>query len=844
MKRFLYVFLIIISLLMITGKEKIIKAAGEDIASGYSIGINWRITSNGELIIGNGNSQVMTLNGKNGNNQYSYPWDKYRSRINSVRFDGDVYSGTYIGCMFYKCVNLATVNLQGFHTVDARYMNCFFQSCPKLVDIYFGDFDVSNIELMRYVFDGCKALQNLDLTSWNTEKATDMQYLFRNCSQLTSLNLSSLNTSRVTNMKNMFDGCSSLGSLILGENFSFKGAGITEQSNQAVLPTLSGSQYSGTWIRKDEEYGPYTSEELRDHYAAEMAGVWVRGIKDNPYAVFDETTGTLSFVKSKEVHANKTTGTVRSISGGEYTGTIFAVSENGGDRTWDSVASKVEKIVFVDEIKPTSTARWFSYFTKAVSFDLAKLNMGKVKNMESMFLNCESVEELDLSGFDTSSVTNMRNSLRALKRCKSLNVSGWDTSNVTDMSGLFYEEAAYKELDLSSFDKSKVTKDGIMFPTSGVRKLILGEKWRFVDQGYSSESTLQPQKGLVDGVTYTGKWIRDDETYGPYSVGDFMKKYTPDMAGTWVWEEKPVNYTVKFLPPDNENYGGSMPDQKINAAEAGTLNENSFYRFNYHFDHWNGSDSRTYEDKAVIPATTFKVGDVLTLTAVFEKDDNHLAFTDGEAEITLHAGEKVVLPDLPGGMTYQVYEETPGGWQLVDQTNTAGIVPANGIADSSFVNEYVPGTATISLIAQKTLDGRAPADGQFTFELLQGDEVVQTVSNNAAGMVTFDQLVFKQPGTFIYKIREVRGEDNSISYDSHVETITITVEDDGHGNLTATKSIGDTVPSFANETKPGTLQVSKEAVGGTGEDVFTFEITLTDGYGRSLEDVTILSEYK
>ena len=209
----------------------------------------------------------------------------------------------------------------------------------------------------------------------------------------------------------------------------------------------------------------------------------------------------------------------------------------------------------------------------------------------------------------------------------------------------------------------------------------------------------------------------------------------------------------------------------------------------------------------------------------------------------------IALPNLPGGTAYQVWEETPSGWQLVDQTNPAGTIPSNNWSDSSFTNQYVPGTATISLIAKKTLDGMAPTKGQFEFELLKVDtnagtsEIVETKSNNASGMVIFEQLIFKQPGTFTYQIREVRGDDPAISYDNHTETITITVVDDGAGNLTATKSGNDDeVPSFENETKPGSLQVVKETEDGTGEEYFTFEISLTDDYGRPLDNVAILGQ--
>ena len=493
-----------------------------------------------------------------------------------------------------------------------------------------------------------------------------------------------------------------------------------------------------------------------------------------------------------------------------------------------------------DTSNVTDMYQMFYNCSGLTNLDVSKFDTSNVTTMTYMFNNCKNLTSLDVSKFDTSNVTTMTYMFNNCKNLTSLDVSRFDTGKVTNMYAMFANCSGLTSLDVSGFDTSKVMNMSSMFSDcSKLQEIELGKKFSFKGKNITS-TTNQAILPTPPSATTTQKWIRDDEAYGPYTPAELRNNYTSEMAGKWIWQEKPINYTVKFLPPDNENYGGSMVDQKIKAEEVGTLNENSFYRFNYHFDHWDNSNGKTYEDKASIPANTFKAGDVLTLTAVFEKNDNRLVFTDGEAEVMIRAGEKISLPTLPGGTTYQVYEETPSGWQMVEQTGAAGIIPANGVADSSFVNEYVPGTATISLIAQKTLDGRAPSDGQFTFELLQGDEVVQTVSNNAAGMVTFDQLVFKQPGTFIYKIREVRGEDASISYDSHVETITVTVEDDGHGNLTATKSIGDTVPSFENETKPGTLQVSKEAAGGTGEDVFTFEITLTDDYGRSLDDISIL----
>lgn len=65
------------------------------------------------------------------------------------------------------------------------------------------------------------------------------------------------------------------------------------------------------------------------------------------YAVFNSDTGELDFIRSTETHSNSSTGTVRSISGGSYTGTIYAGFENSNDIPWSSNLTKVK----MDNIK-------------------------------------------------------------------------------------------------------------------------------------------------------------------------------------------------------------------------------------------------------------------------------------------------------------------------------------------------------------------------------------------------------------------------------------------------------------------------------------------------------------
>ena len=93
-----------------------------------------------------------------------------------------------------------------------------------------------------------------------------------------------------------------------------------------------------------------------------------------PCAVFTDD-GTLSFIRptADSFYTSGSTGTVKSISGGEYTGKIFTISDTSS-MTWSSVASQVKKVVFVDKIKPVSTAYWFRNFTQCIDFDVKNLD--------------------------------------------------------------------------------------------------------------------------------------------------------------------------------------------------------------------------------------------------------------------------------------------------------------------------------------------------------------------------------------------------------------------------------------------------------------------------------------
>ena len=91
---------------------------------------------------------------------------------------------------------------------------------------------------------------------------------------------------------------------------------------------------------------------------------------------------------------------------------------------------------------------------------------------------------------------------------------------------------------------------------------------------------------------------------------------------------------------------------------------------------------------------------------------------------------------------------------------------------------------------EKELDGRALTDGEFRFKLTEEksatDRYEETVTNKN-GKATFSELSFSNPGTYKYKITELKGSDTNVDYDAMTVTMTVTVtEKNAVGDLEAT----------------------------------------------------------
>ena len=110
---------------------------------------------------------------------------------------------------------------------------------------------------------------------------------------------------------------------------------------------------------------------------------------------------------------------------------------------------------------------------------------------------------------------------------------------------------------------------------------------------------------------------------------------------------------------------------------------------------------------------------------------------------------------------------------------------------ATFTNVYRAAPASVKITAIKKLVGRDLRDGEFAFTLTgEGDtaDISQTAKNDAYGNVSFDELTFEAPGVYTFRISEVKGTEEGMTYDESVYTITVTVVDKGEGQLEASLS--------------------------------------------------------
>lgn len=194
-------------------------------------------------------------------------------------------------------------------------------------------------------------------------------------------------------------------------------------------------------------------------------------------------------------------------------------------------------------------------------------------------------------------------------------------------------------------------------------------------------------------------------------------------------------------------------------------------------------------------------------------------------------------------LTYVVKDNNDG--KLVVESST--VMPSEGTENGvtpntmTFTNSYQPGQTSYQISGTKVLENadpsttRTPADGEFTFALIDvatGQEIDRT--KNVGKAFTFKAISYTATGSHAYQVKEVAGQDGTITYSDAVLDVTVSVTDDGSGQLTATANKTAADLTFTNIYTPtattATITGTKALTGrDLAEGEFSFDLKDADG---------------
>ena len=188
----------------------------------------------------------------------------------------------------------------------------------------------------------------------------------------------------------------------------------------------------------------------------------------------------------------------------------------------------------------------------------------------------------------------------------------------------------------------------------------------------------------------------------------------------------------------------------------------------------------------------------------FELLEDGVTVASGTNDVNGNVTLSPIHYEAPGTHTYMLREACPNALGLYkgvtydgttytvvttvsdngDGTLTATHKLEGTTESAGFTNKYHAMPTQVSIGAIKVLEGRELKKDEFSFKLV-GEDIESTVTNDADGKINFDKFEYDEPGTYVYTISEVKGDEAGMTYDKSVFTATVNVVDDGEGNLKA-----------------------------------------------------------
>lgn len=406
-------------------------------------------------------------------------------------------------------------------------------------------------------------------------------------------------------------------------------------------------------------------------------------------------------------------------------------------------------------------------------------------------------------------------------------------------------------------DSQTVEFGELKFTKAGSYGFTVTEKQPAEDAGW----TFDDADG--DGFTDTHRVeivITDKNADGKYDGKLYVESVTSDVG-----LDQPVQITNSYKT-DPVVVGGEDAEQQITVQKSVT-GDNTAADAEFNFQLEPVVDDTNTEDvwRANVEAAEDGFEPKTTITGGVTTDASKTATFGGirfkaAGDYTFKVTEVEGTDDQadPSGWTYDGHEALvtvrvtdDGEGKLkatVSYNNDDATTDADKAVDNAaaFTNSYSTsstnadtGSADVQLT--KVLEGKAWEGDSFMFQIAADksnpdapmpEKTEVTVStptgkddnNNDQATFDFGSITFDTPGTYVYKVTEVKGNNAGITYSKNEATITITVTDNHDGTLSAGVTIANNV--FTN-TYASELDYAE---GGGLEIVKTFENATMRGF--------------
>ena len=308
----------------------------------------------------------------------------------------------------------------------------------------------------------------------------------------------------------------------------------------------------------------------------------------------------------------------------------------------------------------------------------------------------------------------------------------------------------------------------------------------------------------------------------PVEFGADKKSFKVSLGNVAQGEGYSIVYKVKipYTPANGEKF---LNNVTLNAQKVVETKSNPFvyqtaggeaqgYTFSINLKKVDSQDENT-----ALAGAEFNVIRVATGAVVGKLTTN----ANGEASIggLLNTAYQLVETKAPEG--YEL-DATPIEVKAEDFGTTKTALKK--VTNKKIVKEPTPTSAVIEL--NKALTGRDLVDGEFSFELYEGTNKLQTVTNKS-GKVTFESISYTAEGEHTYTVKEVKGDNATITYDASEKQVTVKVTRDG--DALKAEVVYPESKTFTNAFTPNattaTIELTKEL---TGRDLvdgeFSFEL--------------------